>query len=54
MENFMQEMGYDCPDMGWKAQVKMFAQLVVVGAIVALPLMLLMALAGWIETAFGY
>ena len=43
-------MGYNCPDLGWKAQVKMLAQLVVIGAIISVPMVLLMALAGWFET----
>jgi len=50
MENFLQEMGYNCPDSGWKAQVKMFAQLVVIGAVLSVPMVVLMAIAGWIET----
>lgn len=49
MKNFMEEMGYNCPDMGWKAQVKMFVQLVVAGTIVAVPMVMLMALTGVIE-----
>ena len=43
-------MGYDCPELGWKAQVKMLAQLVVIGAIVSVPMVVLMAVAGWIES----
>jgi hypothetical protein len=50
MKNFMQTMGYNCPDLGWKAQVKMLAQLVVIGAFMMVPMVLLMALAGWLET----
>lgn len=50
MTNFMQEMGYNCPDMGWKAQVKMLAQLVVIGAVMAVPMVAIMALAGWLES----
>ncbi len=50
MKNFMQTMGYNCPDLGWKAQVKMLAQLVVIGAIMSLPLLLIMVMAGWLET----
>jgi hypothetical protein len=50
MENFMETMGYNCPDLGWKAQVKMAAQLVVIGAIMSVPMVAIVALAGWIET----
>ena len=49
MENFLEAIGYECPDLGWKAQVKMLAQLVVAGAIAFIPMLLLMALTGWIE-----
>lgn len=49
MENFLQEMGFECPETGWKAQAKMFAQLVVIGAIAFTPMVLLMALAGWVD-----
>lgn len=50
MGNFFEVMGYDCPELGWKAQVKMLAQLVVIGAIVSVPMVVLMAVAGWIES----
>ena len=50
MKNFMQTMGYNCPDLGWKAQVKMLAQLVVIGAIMSLPLLLIMMMDGWLKT----
>ena len=50
MENFMESMGYNCPDTSWKAQVKMLAQLVVIGAVMMVPMVLLMAVAGWLES----
>ena len=50
MGNFWETMGYNCPELGWKAQVKMLAQLVVIGAIMSVPMVLLMAIAGWMET----
>ncbi len=50
MGNFLESMDYNCPDFGWKSQVKMLAQLVIIGAIMSMPMMLLMALAGWMET----
>ena len=50
MENFFETMGYNCPDFGWKTQVKMLAQLVMIGAIMSVPMVVLMALAGWMET----
>lgn len=49
MKDFFEEMGFECQNLGWKAHVKMFAQLVVVGAIAFAPMVLLMALAGWVE-----
>ncbi len=49
MENFLQEMGYNCPDSSWRAQVKMFCQLMVIGTIALVPMALLFALAGWVE-----
>lgn len=53
MTNLLQEMGYNCPDMGWKAQVKMLAQLVVIGAVMAIPMVAIMALTGWLESLCG-
>ena len=50
MGNFLETMGYNCPDLGWKAQMKMLAQLVVIGAIMSVPMVVLMALAGWMGT----
>ena len=50
MGNFLETTGYNCPDFGWKAQVKILAQLVVIGAIMSVPMVVLMALAGWMET----
>jgi len=49
MENFMEAMGYGCPEAGWREQVKLFAQLVVFGAIAFVPMAALMALVGWLE-----
>ena len=45
----MEAMGYGCPDASWREQVKLFAQLVVVGAIAFAPMGALMALVGWLE-----
>ena len=50
MGNFLETIGYNSHDFGWKAQVKMLAQLVVIGAIMSVPMVVLMALAGWMET----
>ena len=50
MGNFLETIGYNSPDFGWKTQVKMLAQLVIIGAIMSLPMALLMALVGWMET----
>lgn len=50
MGNFLETMGYNCPDFGWKTQVKMLAQLVLIGAIMSVPMVVLMALAGWMKT----
>ena len=49
MGNFSETMGYNCPDFGWKTQVKILAKLVVIGAIMSVPMVVLMALAGWME-----
>jgi hypothetical protein len=49
MKDFLEEMGVECPDFGWKTQVKILAQLLVMGAVVVLPLLGIMMLAGALQ-----
>ncbi|MCR5365114.1 MAG: hypothetical protein K6E67_03085 [Prevotella sp.] len=49
MKQFMQVMGYNCPETV-KEQVKTLAQVMVIGAVMAVPIVAIMAIAGWIET----
>ena len=46
-------MGYNCPDLGLKAQLKMLAQIIVIGAIMSIPLLAAMILAGWMDKLSG-
>ena len=49
MKDFFAEMGVECPDSGRKTQVKLLAQLLVMGAVVVLPLLGIMMLAGALQ-----
>lgn len=48
MKDFLEEMGVES-DFGWKTQVKILAQLLVMGAVVVLPLFVIMMLAGLLQ-----
>lgn len=49
MKDFLEEMGVECSDFGWKTQVKILSQLLVMGAVVVLPLLGIMMLAGALQ-----
>ena len=49
MKDFLEEMGVECSEFGWKTQVKILAQLLVMGAVVVLPLLGIMMLAGALQ-----
>lgn len=49
MKDFLEEMCVECSDFGWKTQVKILAQLLVMGAVVVLPLLGIMMLAGALQ-----
>lgn len=54
MSNFLKDMGYNVPnDYGWKDQVKMLAQLLVISAIVTIPMLVILGIAGWMDQMPG-
>ena len=51
MKDFFETMGYNTQNIGdLKSQAKMLAQLLVIGAIMSLPLLLIMVMDGWLKT----
>ena len=53
MKGLFEAMGYNCPDLGLKAQLKMFAQIILIGAIMSIPLLAALIAAGWMDKLSG-
>jgi hypothetical protein len=53
MSEFMKNLGYNFPEVDWKEQASVLVKLLLIGAAMTIPLLLIMALAGWMDHMSG-
>ena len=53
MKEFFKNFGYNFPESNWKEQVVVFFQLVLLGAMMSIPIIILMCIAGMMDQLSG-